>query len=292
MATATSPATRNGNRQELITNSIDKSVAGNLTISRAGGGLVFKDMAEVMELAKLMALSQQAVPPHCRAQPGICLGLAIQAVEWRMSPYAVAGKSYVVNDRIGYESQMIHAVIEQRAPIKSRLRHRFIGEGQKRQCVVWATAKGEDEPLEYTSPEFGNITPKNSPLWKTKPDLQLFYNASRDWARMYFPDVIMGVYADDELLEAMPGSQAVDRPRGIAGLKQQLVTSDEVGGGESFDETSQLDENAEQSGEVDQSTSDDSDGIDEPGSNDLSEEEQAAAEKQWALNAANAKGKK
>lgn len=179
-----------------------------------------------MELAKLMAVSQHAVPPHCRNQAGLCLGLAIQAIEWRMSPFAVASKSYVVNDRIGYESQLIHAVIEQRAPITSRLRHKFIGTGDKRQCVVWATAKGETEPLEYTSPEFGKITPKNSPLWKTKPDLQLFYNASRDWARMYFPDVIMGVYADDEL-DSIPGSQAVDRPKGIAGLKQQLVAGPE-----------------------------------------------------------------
>lgn len=220
MSTATAPAAIS--RTELITQSIDKQAAGSLVINRESGGMAFQNMGEVMELAKLMAVSQHAVPPHCRNQVGLCLGLAIQAIEWRMSPYAVASKSYVVNDRISYESQLIHAVIEQRAPIEQRLRHKFTGEGGKRRCIVWATAKGETEPLEYTSPEFDKITPKNSPLWKTKPDLQLFYNASRDWARMYFPDVIMGVYAEDEL-DTMPGSQAIDRPRGIAGLKQQLT---------------------------------------------------------------------
>lgn len=223
MSTASAPVTTQAQRTELtILEKLDRKVAGELSISATQGGMTFANMGEVLEFAKLMSVSQHAVPPHCRNQPGLCLGLAIQAIEWRMSPYAVASKSYVVNDRIGYESQLVHAVIEQRAPIKSRLRHEFSGEGNKRRCRVWATPKNEDEPLEYTSPEFGTITPKNSPLWKSKPDLQLYYNTSRDWARAYFPDVIMGVYAEDEL-DSMPGSQAIDKPRGIAGLKQQLV---------------------------------------------------------------------
>jgi hypothetical protein len=152
-----------------------------------------------MEFAKCMAISAQAVPPHCRNQVGVCLAVIIQAVEWRMSPYAVANKSYVVNDRLSYESQLIHAVIEQRAPIVARLRHSFSGSGPTRKCKVWATGRGESEPFEYESPEFQTITPKNSPLWKSKPDLQLYYNTSRDWARVYFPDVILGVYAEDEI---------------------------------------------------------------------------------------------
>lgn len=184
---------------DKIEQAIDRQKAGALAINQSSGGLNFQSVGEVLEFAKLMAVSGQAVPPHCRNAPGICLGILIQSIEWRMSPYAVASKSYVVNDRIAWESQLIHAVIEQRAPITGRLRHEFLGQDKSRQCRVWSTARGEDEPLSYTSPTFETIQPKNSPLWKTKPDLQLYYNASRDWARMYFPDVIMGVYADDEM---------------------------------------------------------------------------------------------
>lgn len=223
MATASLPATAPASRAELIESKIDKKAAAALAVSQEAGGMVFKDMGELLEFSKLMSLSLQAVPPHCRNQPGVCLGICIQAVEWRMSPFAVANKTYLVNDRIGYESQLVHAVIEQRAPITQRLKHEYIGEGGKRRCKVWATPKGEEEPKVYISPEFDRIQPKNSPLWKTKPDLQLFYNASRDWARMHFPDVIMGVYTEDELRDAMPGTQSSERPRGIAGLKQQLV---------------------------------------------------------------------
>lgn len=187
---------------EMIESKIDKTAIQNLSVTTASGGISFLTMSDAAEFAKLMSVSEQAVPAHCRNRPGVCLALTIQAIEWRMSPFAVANKSYVVNDRVAYESQLIHAVIEQRAPITCRLRHTFSGSGDTRKCKVWATAKGEEDPLVYESPEFKNISPKNSPLWKTKPDLQLYYNASRDWARMYFPDVILGVYAEDELAES------------------------------------------------------------------------------------------
>lgn len=226
MANQLQPAEQKKTQHVLET--IDRARAGALNISADQGGMTFQNMSEVMEFAKLLAVSGHAVPPHCRGNAGLCLGIVVQAIEWRMSPIAVASKSYVVNDRLSYESQLIHAVIEQRAPIKARLRHKYIGEGAKRQCMVWATHRDEDEPLEYTSSEIGNITPKNSPLWKTKPDLQLFYNASRDWARMYFPDVIMGVYAADEIVDVTasgPLPPSIDhRPASsrVEHLRQQL----------------------------------------------------------------------
>lgn len=203
----------------LIESSVDKQAAGSLAIDANAGGLSFGQMGEAMEFAKLMAVGGVAVPAHLRKNPGACLAVTIQAIEWRMSPFAVANKTYVVNDRLCFESQLVHAVIEQRAPLVGRLRHRFNGSGDARTCTVWASIKGEESPLEYTSPEIGKITPKNSPLWKTKPDLQLYYNASRDWARMYFPDVIMGVYSVDELEDSRPVVATVTtRPRTMADL--------------------------------------------------------------------------
>ena len=194
-----------------IENRIDKALAGNIEVSFQSGGIAFRNMSDVMEFSKIMAVAEQAVPKHCRGNPGLCLSITLDAIGFDMSPFAVANKSYVVNDRVSYESQLIHAVIERRAPIVGRLRHKFNGEGAGRTCTVWATAEGETEPLEYTSPRIGDIKPKNSPLWTTKPDLQLYYNTTRDWARVYFPDVILGVYSKDELMDSV---QMVDeRPQ-------------------------------------------------------------------------------
>lgn len=206
---------------EMIEAKIDRDRAGSLKISASDGGVSFASMVEVMEFAKLMAIGGVALPAFLRTNVGACLAVCIQAIEWRMSPYAVANKSYCVNDRLCFESQLIHAVIEQRAPITGRLRHKFTGEGATRRCVVWASVRGESEPLEYTSPPFEQITPKNSPLWKSKPDLQLFYNASRDWARMYFPDVILGVYSDDEI-------DAVGRNAAVGTVSRVARTLDDL----------------------------------------------------------------
>lgn len=253
MATATNTLPTTRNRTELIESKIDREVAGKLSINLRAGGASFENMAEVMEFAKLMAISHQAVPPHCRDNPGVCLGVTIQAVEWRMSPFAVANKSYIVNDRLSYESQLIHAVIEQRAPIKGRLRHSYSGEGAKRKCRVWAIDRESGEDLSYESPEFAAITPKNSPLWKSKPDLQLYYNTSRDWARVYYPDVILGVYSNDELIDSMPGSQAIPKMAGVEGLKRRLLQdesrSELAGDTEVMGATDETDQPADEAGE-------------------------------------------
>jgi hypothetical protein len=210
-------ATQELSRVEQADQRIVSSACNAIEVNSSAGGTNFRSMADVIEFAKLMAVSDVAVPKHLRRNPGACLAVCLQAVEWKMSPFAVANKSYVVNDRVCYESQLIHAVIEQRAPLAGRLRCKYFGEGSQRRCLVYATIRGEAEPFEYMSPEFDQITPKNSPLWKTKPDLQLFYNASRDWARMYFPDVINGVYADDELDPSInvASRQPVPMPRAI-----------------------------------------------------------------------------
>jgi hypothetical protein len=207
MSTGTIPK---GPSSELIESRIDKAIAANLSVD---SGLVrFNNLGDVMEFAKMMAISGQAVPPHLRNQIGFCFSVCVYALEWRFSPFAVANKTYVVNDRLCFESQLIHAVIQQRAPLIGYLQHSFAGEGGKRTCTVWANIRGLDEPKKYTSPPIESILPKNSPLWKTKPDLQLFYNTTRDWARMHFPDVIMGVYTDSEMEDHKGDTTLVDSP--------------------------------------------------------------------------------
>ena len=195
---------------------VDRVIAGAVVVSDEIGGVKFKSMVEVMEFAKLMAVSGAAVPSHLRANPGACLGILIQALEWRMSPFAVANKSYIANDRTAYESQLIHAIVEARAPLKGRLRYRIEGDGDERRCTVFGTFRGEDSPHSYTSETLAKLrdargrndrgTVKGSPLWEAQPEVQLFYSASRTWARMYCPDVILGIYAVDEL----PDNEPVD----------------------------------------------------------------------------------
>jgi len=209
---------------------VDRAIAGAVVVSAEIGGVKFASMVEVMEFAKLMAVSGAAVPVHLRANPGACLGIVVQALEWRMSPFAVANKSYIANDRTAYESQLIHAIVEARAPLRGRLRYKIVGEGDERRCEVFGTFRGETEPHVYQSETLGKLRNargrnergqiKGSPLWEAQPEVQLFYSASRTWARMFCPDVILGIYAVDELPEDEP--KDITPPDRVAEMTQKL----------------------------------------------------------------------
>ena len=242
-----------------IEGAIDKSIIGGITLTPKGG-LQVKSMGEAMEFAKLMSLMGQGVPKHCRDTPGVCALIAIQSYEWNMNPLAVANKSYVVNDRIGYEAALYHSVVVRRAPITGRIKMDFIGDGTKRRCKVWAELSDGTGIVDYLSPEIGTIKTKNSPLWTADPDQQLFYYSVRAFARRHFPDVMMGVYTVDELQDNSEALTAVvqqdsrpkterlaDRllgstpepvaespqseqqePGGIEGLTRQIATADTI----------------------------------------------------------------
>lgn len=186
----------------------------------AGGMLAPKSLGEVVAFAQVMARADLALPKHLRGNDGACMAVAMQAMRWEMDPFAVANKSYSVNDRLAFEAQLVAAVVHTRAPIRGRPNYVYSGEGPTRRCqVVCTMADGEDR--EYTSPTFGQITTKNSPLWKSDPDQQLGYFAIRAWARRHAPEVILGVYTPDEVVE----HRETLKPVATVGLAARLAAS-------------------------------------------------------------------
>lgn len=215
--------------EERIASRIDTGIAGGLQVSSQAGGVAFANAGQALEFAKMMAIGGVAIPKHLRGNPGACLAVVIQAIEWKLSPFAVANKSYSVNDRLAYESQLIQAVILQRAPIRGRFKVEYRGEGDQRICRVWAELQDGGEIVDYESPPFGKITPKNSPLWKSDPDQQHFYYSGRALCRRHFPDVLLGVYARDEVEDvAGDPEQARDitpPPKSLAGKLDMLASA-------------------------------------------------------------------
>jgi len=232
-------------RVERIEERIDRVVGGEIAVDDQAGGLLFEKMSQLMEFAKMMAVSGHAVPKHLRGSPGACLAICTRAMRWQFDPFFVAEHSYIVekydapgDSTIAYDSQIIHAVIEAHAPLTKRLRPRYTGEGDDRKCTVVAYVRGEAEPFEWTSPRLADRRPpknekgrrRGSPLWDSKPDVQLFYDTSRDLARIFFPEVIGGVYSKDEMEEHGFVDASADRVAGddappdkVAGLKSRLA---------------------------------------------------------------------
>jgi hypothetical protein len=185
--------------------------------------LDYRAMESMNTLANLMASGQATVPKHLQGNPADCMAIIMQAAQWRMNPFAVAQKTHVVSGTLGYEAQLVNAVVSSSKAINGRFHYRYGGDwevtgdgsNQKIQAGVnvnngntitqncWvqvgAVLSGEDE-IQWGERLYPSmVTTKNSALWKTNPKQQGGYLALKYWARLYAPAVIMGVYSSDEL---------------------------------------------------------------------------------------------
>jgi len=186
----------------------------------------------VMRLAEVMASGVATVPKHLQKNVGDCAAIVMQAMQWNMNPYSVAQKTHLINGILGYEAQLVNAVINSMSPTKDRLNYEWFGnwdviignfkelesrtkkddDGHPKKyrvpnwditaerglgVHVWATMKGEDQPRKLTL-MMTQARTRNSPLWADDPKQQLAYLATKRWSRLYCPDVILGVYTPDE----------------------------------------------------------------------------------------------
>lgn len=197
---------------------------------------------KMMRLAEVMATGRATLPKHFNGNPADCLAVVMQSMQWKMNPFAVAQKTHLVNGVLGYEAQLVNAVITTCAPVLDRLHYEWYGawekvigkftikNGDKGEyrvpgwkledeqglgVKVWATFRGEDEPrvLELL---LAQARTRNSTLWADDPRQQLAYLATKRWSRLYCPDVILGVYSPDELEETSPTIRDVSPARGAA----------------------------------------------------------------------------
>lgn len=183
----------------MVESKINRQMAGTMMLGDRG--IELANLDQILELAKMMAISGPAVPKHLRGQPGVCLGVIVQAARMGLDPFAAAAKSYVVNDQLAYESQLFSAMANTHPTFKHRPEAVFEGEGGNRRCTI--TGHFRDGTVrQYTSPRFADISPKNSPLWKSDPDQQLFYMSMRAFIRRWCPEIMLGIKDAEELREA------------------------------------------------------------------------------------------
>lgn len=182
-------------------------------------------------IADLMASGKTTIPQHLRGSRGDCFAVVLQSMQWGMNPIAVAQKTHLVNGTLGYEGQLVAAVVNTSKAVKDRFHFEWYGpwekvigkfvikRGEKGEyrvpgwgmsdeegcgIRVWATLKGEAEPR-VLDLLLAQARVRNSTQWADDPKQQLAYLAQKKWARLYAPDVILGVYTPDELAE--PGEK-------------------------------------------------------------------------------------
>ncbi|EAW9499508.1 recombinase RecT [Salmonella enterica] len=204
-------------------------------------------------LSEVMANSGNFVPAHFRGKPDSCMAVVMQAARWGMDPFAVAQKTFIVGDSgvLGYEAQLVNAVVNSMAPTKDRIHFEWFGawenivgrfvektstKGNKYIAPGWsladekgvgvrafATLKGESEPRELIL-MLSQAQVRNSTLWVSDPRQQLAYLAVKRWARLYCPDVILGVYTADEIEERE--EKIINPVQSTQNITMQDITAD------------------------------------------------------------------
>lgn len=201
-----------------------------IALSSASSGALLMDagsMDRLERIADLMASGKTTIPQHLRGSKGDCFAITLQSMQWGMNPFAVAQKTHLVNGTLGYEAQLVAAVINSSGAVKDRFHFEWYGPWEKvvgkftvkrgdkgeyrvpgwsladeEGCgiKVWATLKGESQPRTLDL-LLAQARVRNSTLWADDPKQQLAYLAQKRWSRLYAPDVILGVYTPDEMVE-------------------------------------------------------------------------------------------
>lgn len=158
--------------------------------------LVPASIPEATTLAKMLSDSS-LVPQHLRGKVADCFLVVEQSMRWGLSPFAVAQATSLIQGKLMFEGKLVSAVINAKADLVERLRFDYSGEGEQRMVTVRGTFRGEKEPREVEVKLKEART--NNEMWRRQPDQQLAYHGARVWARRHAPEIMLGIYAPEEM---------------------------------------------------------------------------------------------
>ena len=157
-------------------------------------------------MAKLLCAST-IVPESYRNN----LGDAVIALEMSnrigANPLAVMQNLYIVHGRPAWSSQFLIACVNASGRF-SPLRYSMSGEGDDYGRVAWANDRGgerlEGPRVTIAMAKAEGWHGRNGSKWRTMPDLMLRYRAATLFARLYAPELTMGIQTDDEIIDIAP----------------------------------------------------------------------------------------
>lgn len=167
-----------------------------LTTQQSANALVPRNIGEALELANVMSAAN-LMPEHLRNKPGDCLLIVMQAQRWGMDAVSVAQCTSVVRGKLCYEGKLVAAALYAMGAIDGRLRYEFAGTGEARRVKVIGKPRGTgvEQTVEGTVADWKT----DNGNWKKSPDDMLVYRGTRQWARRYAPEALLGVYTPDEI---------------------------------------------------------------------------------------------
>lgn len=167
---------------------------------------VYSD-TEKFELAERVAnkiAECTLIPPHFRKNPANCFVAMQLCRRLNEDPFMIMQKMYVVNDRLGIESQLAIAMMNKSGVFSTRIKYRENGKtGDGYGWIAYANdAKTGEECAEECTIEIAKKKgwwAKSGSNWPAMTDLMLKYRAAMFLGRLHCPGALMGMTTIEEL---------------------------------------------------------------------------------------------
>tara|TARA_R100001591_G_scaffold2853_1_gene7120 strand:+ start:2722 stop:3615 length:894 start_codon:yes stop_codon:yes gene_type:complete len=186
------------------------------------------DSFELAQRAGKMLASSDLVPKQFQNNIPNCVIALNIASRLGADPFAVLQSLYIVHGRPAWSSQFLIAMVNASGRY-SPLQFRMTGQGDSAACVAWARHLETDEVVE--GPEVSikmakaeGWYNKSGSKWQTLPQLMLRYRAAGFFARLYCPDLCLGMRTMEE--ESDIGKTAKEAPVFTASPTQTVTKVD------------------------------------------------------------------
>ncbi len=166
---------------------------------------IFDEMAKAYRLAKVMCKAGN-IPDNYKDKPADCMIAIDMAGRMGVSPLMVMQNLYVVKGKPSWSGQACMSFIQSN-PDFTDIMPVYTGEAGRdtRGCYISAKRTSDGVEIKGVCVTIGMARAegwtKNS-KWQNMPDLMLAYRAAAFFARVYCPQVLMGVSVEGEAEDA------------------------------------------------------------------------------------------
>lgn len=178
------------------------------------------DFELAQRIGKTLAASD-LVPKSFQGNLANCVVALEMANRIGASPFAVLQNLYVIHGRPSWSAQFLIAMVNGSKRF-SPLQFRMEGEGKDRSCVAHAKSLSNGEtvegpPVSMAMAKAEGWIDKPGSKWQTMPEIMLRYRAASFFAKLYAPDLTMGMQTAEELADMPPERNVTPPPQMTAG---------------------------------------------------------------------------
>lgn len=164
---------------------------------------------ELAQRAATLLAKSSLVPKEYQGNLPNCVIALNMASRMKADPLMVMQNLYIVHGKPGWSSQFLISTFNTSGRF-SALRYEWVGERDTDEwgCKAWAVEKGSGEKLKgavitIALAKKEGWYSKSGSKWQTMPQQMLMYRAAAWFIRAYAPELAMGMYTEDEIVDTI-----------------------------------------------------------------------------------------